>query len=42
MKNLLAGNKPAAADFFKKCLATKQKGVSEYHFARAELQALGQ
>jgi hypothetical protein len=42
MKNFLVGNKLAAAEFFKKCLATEQKGVAEYHFAQAELKTLGQ
>ena len=42
MKNLINGNKPAAAEFFKKCLATEQKNVTEYHFAKAELKTLGQ
>ena len=42
MKNLLDGNKRAAAEFFKKCLATGQKSIAEYHLAKAELNALGQ
>jgi lipoprotein NlpI len=42
MKNLLDGNKPAASEFFKKCVATGQKGVGEYAFAKEELKALGQ
>ncbi len=42
MKNLLNGDKRAAAEFFKKCLATEQKSEIEYHFAQAELKALGQ
>jgi len=42
MKNLLAGDKSAATEFFKKCAATGQRSVSEYAFAKAELKALGQ
>ena len=42
MKNLLNGNKPAATEFFKKCLATEEKSVVEYDLAKAELKALGQ
>jgi len=42
MKKLIAGDKPAAADSFRKCLATKQRGFTEYRFAKAELKGLGQ
>lgn len=42
MKNLLDGNKTAAAEFFKKCVATGQRSVVEHAFAKAELKALGQ
>jgi lipoprotein NlpI len=41
MKNLLDGNKPAGTEFFKKCLTTEQKSPVEYHFAKAELKAVG-
>lgn len=41
-KKLIAGDKPAAADYFKKCLATKQENLYEYQFAKGELKALGQ
>jgi hypothetical protein len=41
MKKLLAGDKSATADCFKKCLATEQRIVTEYQFAKAELKALG-
>ena len=40
MKELLAGNKPAAADYFKKCLATQQVTFYEYRLAKGELKAL--
>jgi lipoprotein NlpI len=42
MKNLVDGNKSAATEFFKKCLATERKRTTEYHFAKAELKALEQ
>jgi lipoprotein NlpI len=42
MKHLLAGNKVAAAECFRKSMATKAIEWSEYCFARAELKALGQ
>src|SRR6266567_1712877 len=35
MKNVLGDDKWAAAQFFKKCLATGQKNAVEYHFAKA-------
>ncbi len=41
MKNLLNGNRSAASEFFKKCLATEGNSVIEYQFAKAELKALG-
>jgi lipoprotein NlpI len=41
MKNLLDGKKPAATDFFQKCVATEVKTSIQYHFAKAELKALG-
>ena len=42
MKKLLGADKSAAADYFKKCLATEEKGCVEYEVAQAELKALGQ
>jgi tetratricopeptide (TPR) repeat protein len=42
MKRLLAGDMTTAISYFQKSLATKQTGLCEYIFARAELQALGQ
>src|SRR5439155_2868327 len=42
MKNVLGDDKWAAAQFFKKCLATGHKNAVEYHFAKEELNALGQ
>jgi hypothetical protein len=42
MKKLIAGNKRAAIDNFKKCLATKQENFYKYQFAKGELQTLGQ
>src|SRR5438034_418261 len=42
MKNVLGDDKWAAVQFFKKCLATGQKNAVEYHFAKEELNALGQ
>ena len=42
MKRLLAGDKSAAVDCFRKCLATEAKDWVEYHFAQAELKSLGQ
>jgi lipoprotein NlpI len=40
MKRLLAGDETAAADCFRKSLATEAKDYTEYYFARAELKAL--
>ena len=40
MKKLLGGDKAAAANYFKKCLATEQKDFTEYLLAEAELKAL--
>ncbi len=40
MKLLLAGERPAAAEHFRKCLATERKNDPEYEFAAAELTAL--
>lgn len=40
MKKLLAGDKAAATEHLKKCLATEQKDFIEYGFAEAELKAL--
>ncbi|PYL03391.1 MAG: hypothetical protein DME31_06710, partial [Verrucomicrobia bacterium] len=42
MKNLLDGNKVAAAQFFQKCVATGERSVFEYVSAKAELKATGQ
>jgi tetratricopeptide (TPR) repeat protein len=42
MKLLFAGDKPAAARHFRKCLATGVKTFVEYQFAQAEMKALGQ
>jgi len=42
MKSLLAGDKTAAADSFRKCLATEQKIFVEYQFAQTELKSLAQ
>jgi tetratricopeptide (TPR) repeat protein len=42
MTNLLHGNKPAAVEFFRKCVETEGKSVIEYQFAKAELKTLGQ
>ena len=42
MKKLLAGDKKAAADYFRKCLATDQKTLTEYEMASTELKALGE
>ena len=41
MKQLLAGDKAAAADCFRKCLAMDRKGRVNYYSAQAELKALG-
>jgi lipoprotein NlpI len=41
MKRLLAGDKDAAAVCFRKSLATEAWDWTEYHFAQAELKALG-
>ena len=40
MKKLLSGNKTAATDYFKKCIATEQRTFTEYEFAEAELKRL--
>jgi len=40
MKRLLAGDKTAAIDYFRKCVATGQKDYCEYILAQAELQVL--
>ncbi len=40
MKKLLAGDKAAAAEYFRKCIATEQKDFTEYQLAEAELKAL--
>jgi tetratricopeptide (TPR) repeat protein len=42
MKNLLDGNKAAATELFKKCVATGPRTIEEYAFAKAELKTLGQ
>jgi lipoprotein NlpI len=42
MKKLLDGDKTAAADHFRKCLATEQKIFVEYQFAQTELKSLAQ
>jgi len=41
MKKLLTGDKKAAAENFRKCLATKHNDFNEFKFAQAELKALG-
>jgi lipoprotein NlpI len=41
MTKLLDGNKAAAGEDFRKCLATGLKTFFEYQFAQAELKALG-
>jgi|GEM_PF-1069031 len=40
MKRLLAGDKVAAIDYFRKCVATGEKDYCEYILAQAELQVL--
>ncbi len=40
MKKLVAGDKAAAADSFRKSIATEQKDFTEYQLAGAELKAL--
>lgn len=40
MKRLLAGDKSAAADYFRKCAGTNQVKVTEFVLARAESEAL--
>ncbi len=40
MKKLLAGDRTAAAEYFRKCMATEQKAFNEYKLAEAELKAL--
>ena len=42
MKRLLAGDKGAAIDDFRKTLLTEKKDFCEYIFAQAELKELGQ
>jgi len=42
MKKLLDGDKTAAAEHFRKCLATDQKIFVEYQFAQTELKSLAQ
>ncbi len=41
MKKLLSGDKETAANYFHKCLATKQKDFTEFQLAQSELKALG-
>jgi hypothetical protein len=41
MKKLLAGDESAAAECFKKCLATEERTFTEYQFSKGELKALG-
>jgi len=41
MKRLLSGDKAAAADCFRKCVAMGRKGRVNYYCAQAELKALG-
>ncbi len=40
MKKLLTGDKKAAVEFFKRCIAGGQKDVPEYNFAEVELKHL--
>lgn len=40
IKKVVAGDNDAAADDFRKCIATKSKGWSAYTFAQTELKAL--
>ena len=40
MKRLLDGDKAAAADSFRQCLATGKGTFAEYDFAAAELRAM--
>jgi hypothetical protein len=42
MKRLLAGDKAAAIDDFRKTLLTEKKDFCEYIFAQAELKELGE
>jgi lipoprotein NlpI len=42
MKRLLAGDKTTAVGCFKSCIETKQKNVTEYQLAQAELKTLTQ
>jgi lipoprotein NlpI len=41
MKRLLAGDKKTAANYFRKCLATRESNFDEYIFAQAELKRIG-
>jgi lipoprotein NlpI len=41
MKKLFSGDKETAANYFRKCLATKQKDFTEFQLAQSELKALG-
>lgn len=41
MKKLFSGDKKTAANYFHKCLATKQKDFTEFQLAQSELKALG-
>jgi hypothetical protein len=41
MKRVLAGDKKTGGDYFRKCIATDEFGVTEYLLAQAELKALG-
>jgi lipoprotein NlpI len=40
MKKLLGGDKAAAADYFRKCIATERTDFVEYQLAQSELKAL--
>jgi len=40
MRKLLGGDKAAAADYFRKCIATGQTNFVEYQLAKSELKAL--
>ena len=40
MRKLLGGNKAAAADYFRRCIATAQTNFVEYQLAQSELKAL--
>ena len=41
MKKLFSGDKETAANYFRKCQATKQKDFTEFQLAQSELKALG-